>query len=130
MDYRRRSHSVYYEVNFPNLIIIFFSSNFLIQLIKYYRRCVLIHLKNNTEKFHVLVVMLQKLFRVVQGHSLIENPDSIMFQELLLGGHLYLKVEKFVFELFKFNFYFFFYLLFYVLLTDSQREVTKLAVRY
>lgn len=51
-------------------------------------------MKNNTEKFQLLVVMLQKLFKVIQGHSLVENPDSIMFQELLLGGHLYLKVKN------------------------------------
>jgi len=38
--------------------------------------------------------MLQKLFSVAQNKCLIEGADGIMMQELMLGGHLYLKVMK------------------------------------
>lgn len=61
----------------------------------YYRKTVLIHLKDNNDKFRVLVMMFQKLFQVSRNHYLLENPDSVMFQELLLGGHLCLKVKSF-----------------------------------
>lgn len=36
--------------------------------------------------------MLQKLFAVAQNKCLDEGADAIMMQELMLGGHLYLKV--------------------------------------
>jgi DNA-directed RNA polymerase I subunit RPA2 len=36
--------------------------------------------------------MLQKLFSVTQNKCLAEGADAIMMQELMLGGHLYLKV--------------------------------------
>lgn len=36
--------------------------------------------------------MLQKLFAVAQNKCLVEGSDAIMMQELMLGGHLYLKV--------------------------------------
>jgi len=38
--------------------------------------------------------MLQKLFSVAQNKCLVEGADGIMMQELMLGGHLYLKVIK------------------------------------
>jgi len=36
--------------------------------------------------------MLQKLFLVAQNKSLYEGADAIMMQEIMLGGHVYLKV--------------------------------------
>lgn len=41
--------------------------------------------------------MLQKLFQAKRGLCLLENPDAIMSQELLIGGHLYLKVMNIIF---------------------------------
>jgi len=38
--------------------------------------------------------MLQKLFSVAQNKCLVEGADGIMMQELMLGGHLYLKVKE------------------------------------
>jgi len=38
--------------------------------------------------------MLQKLFSVAQNKCLVEGADGIMMQELMLGGHLYLKVVE------------------------------------
>lgn len=56
-------------------------------------RCfVLIHLHTDFDKFKLLVFMLQKLFAVAQNKCLAEGADGIMMQELMLGGHLYLKV--------------------------------------
>uniref|UniRef100_A0A182NE81 DNA-directed RNA polymerase subunit beta n=1 Tax=Anopheles dirus TaxID=7168 RepID=A0A182NE81_9DIPT len=52
-------------------------------------KCVLIHLDSNEDKFNLLVHMLHKLFAVVQGRCEPESLDSVMMQELLLGGHIY-----------------------------------------
>lgn len=59
----------------------------------FYRHCVCIHIDDYIGKFHCLVVMLQKLFSVVQDKSCVEGADAVMMQELLLGGHLYLQVS-------------------------------------
>ncbi|XP_068081790.1 DNA-directed RNA polymerase I subunit RPA2 isoform X2 [Anabrus simplex] len=58
------------------------------------RRCVLIHLDNSSEKFNLLVMMVQKLYSFVQGKCRVESVDTVMSQEVLLGGHLYLQVLK------------------------------------
>ena len=36
----------------------------------------------------------RELFQVVQGRNKSESADSVMMQELLLGGHLYQKIFK------------------------------------
>lgn len=56
--------------------------------------CVLIHLDDHNDKFNFLVLMTQKLFQCSQNKCKIENSDSVMMQEVLLGGHLYQKVIK------------------------------------
>ena len=53
-----------------------------------------IHCKTPMEKFHILVYALQKLFSGVDGSCQPENPDHVMMQEILLGGHLYLTLLK------------------------------------
>lgn len=58
------------------------------------RQCVLIHLDKDEDKFNMLVFMTQKLFCLAQNGCKIEGVDSVMMQELLLGGHLYLQVLK------------------------------------
>ncbi len=42
----------------------------------------------------LLRLMVQKLFTHAKGGCCTENADSPMFQEVLLGGHLYLMVLK------------------------------------
>ncbi|XP_013141765.1 PREDICTED: DNA-directed RNA polymerase I subunit RPA2 [Papilio polytes] len=58
------------------------------------KRCVLIHLKDYKSKFYALVYMIQKLYDVVQNKCKVEGADSVMVQELQVGGHLYLQVIK------------------------------------
>lgn len=57
-------------------------------------QCVLIHLDDHNDKFNFIVLMTQKLFQCAQGKCKIENSDSVMMQEVLLGGHLYQKTIK------------------------------------
>lgn len=56
--------------------------------------CVLIHLNTNTDKFNLLVFMIQKLYQSVQGKCAFEGADGVMMQEILLAGHLYQQVLK------------------------------------
>lgn len=55
---------------------------------------ILIHLDRQIDKYNLLVFMTKKLFQVVQGRNKSESADSVMMQELLLGGHLYQKIFK------------------------------------
>ncbi|XP_013402434.1 DNA-directed RNA polymerase I subunit RPA2 [Lingula anatina] len=57
-------------------------------------QCVCIHLSNNMEKFNILVYMTRKLFAFAKGECAAESADNPMFQEVLLGGHLFLMVLK------------------------------------
>ncbi|XP_059045558.1 DNA-directed RNA polymerase I subunit RPA2 isoform X2 [Achroia grisella] len=54
----------------------------------------MIHLPNHKDKFYSLVFMAQKLFDLVQNKCKVEGADSVMTQELVLGGHLYLQILK------------------------------------
>lgn len=56
--------------------------------------CILLHLDDHDDKFNFIVLMTQKLFQCAQNKYKIENSDSVMMQEILLGGHLYQKVVK------------------------------------
>ncbi|CAG9865194.1 unnamed protein product [Phyllotreta striolata] len=58
------------------------------------KKCVLIHLNDNEDKFNMLVFMTQKLFSFSQDKCKVEGTDAVMMQEILLGGHLYLQVVK------------------------------------
>ncbi|XP_050434808.1 DNA-directed RNA polymerase I subunit RPA2 [Adelges cooleyi] len=58
------------------------------------RSYVLIHLHTDYDKFKLLVFMLQKLFSIAQNKCSLEGADAVMMQELMLGGHLYLKIVK------------------------------------
>lgn len=46
------------------------------------------------DKVNLLVMMIQKLLTLVQGKCRAEGVDSVMMQEVLLGGHLYLQLLK------------------------------------
>ena len=68
------------------------------------RKSVLVHLnpanrsskqdlrQSNEDKFQMLVFMVKKLFCLVQDKCAVEGVDSVMMQEVVLGGHLYLQV--------------------------------------
>ncbi|KAK3916298.1 DNA-directed RNA polymerase I subunit RPA2 [Frankliniella fusca] len=58
------------------------------------RKTVCIHLDNNMDKINLLVMMVQKLLCLAQGKCRAEGVDSVMMQEILLGGHLYLQLLK------------------------------------
>ena len=50
--------------------------------------------RSNEDKFQMLVVMVKKLFTLVQDKCAVEGVDSVMMQEVVLGGHLYLQLLK------------------------------------
>uniref|UniRef100_A0A8D8Q5L7 DNA-directed RNA polymerase n=1 Tax=Cacopsylla melanoneura TaxID=428564 RepID=A0A8D8Q5L7_9HEMI len=56
--------------------------------------CVLPHLEDYWDKFLCLSHMTCKLFEVVQGTIQPDGEDSIMLQEVMTGGSLYLQVLK------------------------------------
>ncbi|KAG8444046.1 hypothetical protein GDO86_009295 [Hymenochirus boettgeri] len=56
--------------------------------------CICIHLKTNREKFHMLCFMTQKLFTFAKDECMEENPDSLMNQEVLTPGQLFLMFLK------------------------------------
>ena len=70
------------------------------------RKSVLVHLnpanrsskqdlrQSNEDKFQMLVFMVKKLFCLVQDKCAVEGVDSVMMQEVVLGGHLYLQLLK------------------------------------
>ncbi|PAA58828.1 hypothetical protein BOX15_Mlig032808g2 [Macrostomum lignano] len=58
------------------------------------QRSVLTHCESDADKFYLLCLMLRKLHASVRGLCAVESNDSLMFQELLLPGHLYLQVLR------------------------------------
>lgn len=58
------------------------------------RRIVLVHLKDNNDKFRMLVFMIRKLYGLVAGECSPDNPDSPAHQEIMLGGFLYGQIIK------------------------------------
>ncbi|KAF7669894.1 hypothetical protein LDENG_00115350 [Lucifuga dentata] len=56
--------------------------------------CICIHLKSDLEKFYLLCLMTRKLFTFAKQECMEENPDSIMCQEVLTAGQLYLMFLK------------------------------------
>lgn len=58
------------------------------------RECICIHLKSNVEKFYLLCMMTRKLFTFAKQECSEENPDSLMSQETLTPGQLYIRLLK------------------------------------
>ncbi|XP_030750934.1 DNA-directed RNA polymerase I subunit RPA2 [Sitophilus oryzae] len=58
------------------------------------KKCILIHLNSNEDKVNLLAFMTQKLFKFAQNKCKVEGVDSVMMQEVLQGGHLYLQIIK------------------------------------
>ncbi|XP_023573130.1 DNA-directed RNA polymerase I subunit RPA2 [Octodon degus] len=59
-----------------------------------FNQCICIHLKSNTEKFYLLCFMTRKLFALAKGECMEENPDSLVNQEILTPGQLFLMFLK------------------------------------
>ncbi|KAK1332849.1 LOW QUALITY PROTEIN: hypothetical protein QTO34_006380 [Cnephaeus nilssonii] len=59
-----------------------------------FNQCICIHLKSNTEKFYILCLMTRKLFALAKGECMEENPDSLVNQEVLTPGQLFLMFLK------------------------------------
>ena len=59
-----------------------------------FKQCICTHLSSEEDKFNILVYMTRKLFDFAKGRCAAESADNPMFQEVLLGGHLYLMVLK------------------------------------
>ncbi|KAJ3335411.1 hypothetical protein HDU91_002201, partial [Kappamyces sp. JEL0680] len=71
--------------------------------LEFLNRVVLVHLTDSRAKFDLLLwvhggtdprFMMQKLYANVEGVYGEDNPDSLQFQETLLGGHLILSIVK------------------------------------
>ena len=58
------------------------------------RECICIHLKSNVEKFYLLCMMTRKLFTFAKQECTDENLDSLMTQEALTPGQLYIRFLK------------------------------------
>ncbi|KAG5266530.1 hypothetical protein AALO_G00233170 [Alosa alosa] len=56
--------------------------------------CLCIHLKSDVEKFYQLCLMTRKLFVFAKEGCMEENPDSLMCQEVITPGQLYLMFLK------------------------------------
>uniref|UniRef100_A0A6J0UTI0 DNA-directed RNA polymerase subunit beta n=1 Tax=Pogona vitticeps TaxID=103695 RepID=A0A6J0UTI0_9SAUR len=59
-----------------------------------FEQCICIHLKTKAEKFYLLCLMTRKLFTLAKDGCMEENPDSLMNQEVLTSGELYLMFLK------------------------------------
>lgn len=55
---------------------------------------IMIHLKENNDKFNMLCMMAEKCYLLAFGDIKPENLDSPMNHEIVIGGHLYLKILK------------------------------------
>ncbi|QPG73218.1 hypothetical protein FOA43_000525 [Brettanomyces nanus] len=58
------------------------------------KRAILVHLSNNQDKFRMLLFMIRKLYSLVAGDCVEDNPDSTQNHEILLGGFLYGMIIK------------------------------------
>uniref|UniRef100_A0A670Y9P1 DNA-directed RNA polymerase n=1 Tax=Pseudonaja textilis TaxID=8673 RepID=A0A670Y9P1_PSETE len=59
-----------------------------------FKQCICIHLKTKAEKFYLLCLMTRKLFTLSKEGCMEDNPDSLMNQEVLTSGQLYLMFLK------------------------------------
>ncbi|XP_019382771.1 PREDICTED: DNA-directed RNA polymerase I subunit RPA2 [Gavialis gangeticus] len=57
-------------------------------------QCICIHLKTKVDKFYLLCLMTRKLFAFAKEECMEENPDSLMNQEVITPGQLYLMFLK------------------------------------
>ncbi|CAB3379485.1 Hypothetical predicted protein [Cloeon dipterum] len=55
-------------------------------------QCICIHVDTYEDKFECVCEMVRKLYAFVQNRIKAESVDTVMMQEALLGGHLYMQV--------------------------------------
>ena len=58
------------------------------------RHFIFIHLDSDEDKWHQLILMMQKLYALVSGMIVPDSPDSLHCQEVLLPGHLMTMMVK------------------------------------
>ncbi|EIE90484.1 hypothetical protein RO3G_15195 [Rhizopus delemar RA 99-880] len=58
------------------------------------KKLIFVHLDSNRDKFNLLAFMIRKLYALVSGECVADNPDAPQHQEVLLGGHLYTMIIK------------------------------------
>lgn len=61
---------------------------------KLVRDHVFVHCQRDQDKYNCLVLMMQKLYALVEGRIKPENPDALHCHEILLPGHIYLQIIK------------------------------------
>jgi DNA-directed RNA polymerase I subunit RPA2 len=54
------------------------------------REYIMVHCDNNVDKINAIVLMIQKLYKIVSGELEPDNLDSLCNQDILLSGHLYM----------------------------------------
>jgi DNA-directed RNA polymerase I subunit RPA2 len=55
---------------------------------------VFVHCKRREDKYNCMILMMQKLYSLVEGRIKPENPDALHCHEILLPGHIYLQILK------------------------------------
>ena len=53
-----------------------------------------VHLCDNMDKFNYLLIMTEKLYALINNEIQPDNLDSLMNQEVLLPGHLYMMMLR------------------------------------
>ncbi|XP_064102895.1 LOW QUALITY PROTEIN: DNA-directed RNA polymerase I subunit RPA2-like [Macrobrachium nipponense] len=59
-----------------------------------FRRCVLIHITTNAQKFDTLCMMARKLYAFVADEAKVENADKLSMQQVTIGGYTLLQFTK------------------------------------
>ena len=52
------------------------------------------HLKEDSDKVKIICLMIEKLYALVTDEINADNLDSLMTQEVLLTGHLYMMILR------------------------------------
>lgn len=52
------------------------------------------HLKDDADKVKIICLMIEKLYALVTDEINADNLDSLMTQEVLLTGHLYMMILR------------------------------------
>ena len=53
-----------------------------------------VHLSDNMDTFNYLLIMTEKLYALINNEIQPDNLDSLMNQEVLLPGHLYMMMLR------------------------------------
>jgi DNA-directed RNA polymerase I subunit RPA2 len=61
---------------------------------EFLRKIVMVHLQDPTDKFRMILLMIRKLYALIEESCIPDNPDAVQHQEILLGGFLYGMIIK------------------------------------